>query len=382
MKRLSLSILALALIFVSACGPKDSFRYCAWFEGRLEMSEEQLESYFQKASESGIQAIYYECHGGYPVILQDSTSFRDSAALTLLRRAAVYAKKYDVELHAWMWTANRCEKNLRDQHHDWYAINRNGESTADVKVYNREHYRFLCPNNEDAIEYMKERVRELATVDGLTGIHMDFIRYPDAILPRGLWESRGVYQDQVYPFYDFCYCENCRAEYKERTGVDPLEMEDPNASEEWLAFRLEKLANYASEIAAEIKACGKVSSAAVFATPEQSRQLVRQDWTHFKNVDCFCPMIYNGAYGEDDEWIETAAREGVEELKTLGNGADLLAGVSGKFTDGRPAKLIQLARNSGADGICFFSLEGFERRDCWDQLASAISEDKAAHGRK
>lgn len=379
MKQFKIILAALLMLVAASCAPKDSFRYCAWIEGKLDMSEEQLENYFQKASECGIDAIYYECHGGYPEILQDSTSFRDSAALTLLRRAAVYARKYDVELHAWMWSANRCEKNLREQHHDWYAINRNGESTADIKLYTREHYRFLCPNNEDAVEYMKERVREIAEIDGVTGIHMDFIRYPDAILPRGLWESRGVYQDQVYPLYDFCYCDRCRSEYKERTGIDPLEMEDPNASEEWLAFRLEKLADYASEIASEIKACGKVSSAAVFATPEQSRQLVRQDWTHFKNVDCYFPMIYNGAYGEPDEWVETAAREGIEELRALGSESKLCAGVSGSFKDGRAAKLIELARNAGADGICFFSLKSFERGECWDELAEAIKADKEAH---
>jgi hypothetical protein len=60
------------------------------------------------------------------------------------------------------------------------------------------------------------------------------------------------------------------------------------------------MANMASEIAAEIKRCGKVSSAAVFASPEESKKLVRQDWANFRNFDYLFPMIYHKFYGFDD----------------------------------------------------------------------------------
>lgn len=379
MKTLKITLTIIAALAISSCAPKDNFLYLGWLSGHSVRTDEQMDHYFQKAAECGIDAIYLECHGGVPAILQDSSSFRDSAALVLLRRAAEYAKKYDVELHAWMLATNRGELNLRQQHHDWYAVNRNGESTADIKLYNREHYRFLCPTRPEVIEYLKDRVREIAEVDGVAGIHMDFIRYPDAILPRGLWESRGVYQDKVYPLYDFCYCDACREAYKAESGVDPMEMEDPNADEQWLAFRWKQLANLASEVAAEIQACGKKSSCAVFATPEESRTLVRQDWPSFKNIDRFMPMIYNEFYNQPDEWVETASIEGMEELKAKGNKAELCSGVIGPYKDGRCAKLIEIARKSGSAGISFFSLEAFEREDIWEDLAVAIAADKEAH---
>lgn len=380
-----ITIALLLLVTLTSVEGKKKFGYRAWLAGKYDMPEELLEKYFQKAADCGIEAILLECHGGYPDILQDSTSFRDSAALVTLRRAAVYAKKYNIELHAWMWTTNRCEKNLRDQHPDWYQVNGEGHSVTEVKLYGREHYRFLCPSHQESVEYMKERVRELAEVDGLAGIHMDFIRYPDAILPYGLHASRGVVQDKVYPFWDCCYCDECRALFKARTGRDPLELEDPNADKEWLEFRWEQMAKFASAIAAEIKACGKESSAAVFASPEESRKLVRQDWTSFTDTDCMYPMIYHSSYAKTAQWVETAAREGVKELKAkarkgyYGKGKkapELYAGVIGPYRNGGTADLIKFAQKSGADGICFFCLESFERSNSWDDLKKAIAESK------
>lgn len=359
-----------AVGLVCASCQKDSFKVYAWLGYHAGDDEQQLANYFQKAAEAGIDGILIECHGGYPEILQDSCSFRDSAALNLLRRSAVYAKQYGIELHAWMWSTNRCELNLRQAHPDWYQVNGLGESLTEYKMYGREHYRFLCPSHEEVTEYLKDRVRELAEVDGLTGIHLDFIRYPDAILPYGLHESRGVVQDKVYPTWDCCYCDNCRSLYKEKTGIDPLELEDPGSSQEWLQFRLDNMAKMSSEVLAEIRKCGKVSSAAVFATPEESKKLVRQDWVNYRNADCFFPMIYHRSYGMPDEWVETATREGLEGLKANNNNAILYPGIMMPKAEQIPM-FVDMAKKAGAKGICFFSLDATKKRpELWDAIAA------------
>lgn len=373
----ALVVLAIAFLCCSCTGNagKKDFKVYAWLAGKVDMPEEQLEEYFSRCAETGIEGIFLECHGGYPAVLGDSTSFRDSAALVILRRAAVYAKKYDVELHAWMWTTNRCEHSLREAHPDWYQVNGLGESLNDIKMYNREHYRFICPNHEGVSEYLKERIRELAEVDGLTGIHLDFIRYPDAILPYGLHESRGVVQDRVYPQWDCCYCDECRALFKEKTGIDPLDLEDPTECEEWMQFRWDALAQLASGLLTEIKACGKVSSAAVFATPFESKKLVRQDWVNFQDADMLFPMIYHWSYGQPEEWIETASREGVEGLKNAGNDAQLISGIMVP-REGHFKECIDMAKNAGAAGISFFSLEAFNRHpENWDLLKAALEAE-------
>lgn len=406
--------LAIAIIAASCTGSKpEHIKVHAWMGIRGASSDSLLESYFQHASDCGIDAIFLECHSGIPSYLGDSSLliksaalasglttakemaaagedtswihdpaiFRDSAAIDIMTRAAVFAKKYGIELHAWMWTANRGEMLLRNLHKDWYAINGLGESTADIKLYNREHYRFLCPNHDGVTEYLKARAREIAEIDGVAGVHMDFIRYPDAILPYGLHESRGVVQDKVYPTWDFCYCDVCRNKFKEQTGIDPLELEDPTANEEWMEFRWSSLAEMTSEIAAEIKACGKISSAAVFASPEESKKLVRQDWVNFRNVDILMPMIYNRAYAFPDEWIETATREGVEGLKANNNPAVLRSGMALNPRMGIDTlyNCAECALKGGSDGICIFSLDAFARREeGWDMLKELVTKVRSS----
>lgn len=375
MKKITWFFLVLSLIGMTAtaCGQREHpFKVYAWMSGKLNMPDDVLENYFSQAAAAGISGIYLECHGGYPTLLGDTTAFRDSAALVILRQAVPYAKKYGLELHAWMWTTNRCEANLLDAHPEWYQTNGLGESLAEIEMYGRKHYRFLCPNHEGVTEYLKDRVHELAEIEGLDGIHLDFIRYPDAILPYGLHASRGVVQDKVYPQWDCCYCEECRAKFQAQTGIDPLQLEDPSACEEWMQFRWDSMAQLADALLEEIRSCGKTASAAVFASPEESRKLVRQDWPQFRHADALLPMIYYPYYDKTEEWIETAVREGVTELSAAGNPARLYAGVLVP-RDGGFARCIQLARDGGADGICFFSLEAFSRHpELWDALRTAV----------
>ena len=39
------------------------------------------------------------------------------------------------------------------------------------------------------------------------------------------------------PQFDYCYCEVCRAGFKQQHGKDPLQLKDPAKSREWRQFR-------------------------------------------------------------------------------------------------------------------------------------------------
>ncbi len=350
----------------------------AWMAGKTTIAPEQWDHYFKNAANAGIDAILLECHGGYPEVLGDSAAFRDSAAIKIIETALPYADKYGIELHAWIWTTNRTEMSLRTAHPDWYQVNALGESCLDIKLYNREHYRWLCPSRPETIGYLKDRVAELAEIKGLAGIHLDFIRYPDAILPYGLHESRNVVQDKVYPQWDFCYCDVCRKNFKDETGIDPMDLKDPTSNQQWMQYRWNALANVASEVCKEIKSHNKVSSVAVFATPEESKKLVRQDWVNFKNVDVFFPMIYHTFYDWPDEMVYTATKEGVDALKLNNNTGYLCSGLFvGHVPQDRITEFFTYAREGGSKGICLFSLEGIDRQEgYWDSLKEAIEEYK------
>ena len=70
----------------ASCGQREEpFRAYAWMSGKVSMTDEVLDDYFSRAADAGLSGIFLECHGGYPEVLGDSTAFRDSAALVILR---------------------------------------------------------------------------------------------------------------------------------------------------------------------------------------------------------------------------------------------------------------------------------------------------------
>ena len=356
----------------------------AWLAGKLYFTDEDWDYYFSRSAQAGIDAILMECHPGVPDTAWLRKDFVDAEAIEIIHRALPYAKKYGVELHGWMWTENRGERTLREAHPEWYMVNRNGESCNVNKLYGREHYRFLCPYQPGVIEYLKERAAELADIEGLAGVHMDFIRYPDVILPNKLQPSRGVVQDKEYPEWDHCYCEVCRALFKKQTGIDPMDIEDPSQHAAWKKFRYDGIVKVASEVAKTIKEHKKIASAAVFPHPDTARKLVRQDWPRFRNVDYFFPMVYHLYYVDPGrhEWITEATKAGVEELKANNNPAKECTGLYiGHVPVDSIGYMMQLAVDGGSTGICFFSLETIRRTDrrggvYWEKLGEAIAEFK------
>ncbi|MDR1348225.1 MAG: hypothetical protein LBJ63_07365 [Prevotellaceae bacterium] len=381
-------ILLISLMILISCKEQqrsEKTKVWACFSGTListqpdTVATEQTEYFFALAKKTGIDAIILEVHGGYPnVDSTDITDFTDYEAINIVNKALPYAKKYGIELYAWLWTTNRCEKNLRTAHPDWYQVNAEGNSCLDIKLYNREHYRWLCPSRPEVTEYLKDRVAELAKIEGLAGVLLDFIRYPDAILPYGLHESRGVVQDKVYPLWDHCYCDVCRANFKAQTGIDPMTLDNPTENAEWMQYRWDAITELTNALAEEIHHYGKAATAAVFASPSESRKLVRQDWASFTELDIIFPMIYHKFYNAEDAWIETATREGVEEM-AANNCKGYLCSIL--FVDHVPInridEMIDYATKGGSTGICFFSLEGIDKiPDYWGKLKESIARYK------
>ncbi|MFT4223668.1 putative glycoside hydrolase [Dysgonomonas sp.] len=388
MKTILKLLILLIMSFMLSCGISkkhtidDSRKAWAWMSGKLSHTDEVWDYYFRNASKAGIDAILLECHPGVP----DTTYLRDdfvgAQAIETVKRALPYARKYNIELHAWMWTENRGELNLRKAHPEWYMVNRDGKSVVENKLYGREHYRFLCPYHPEVTEYLKDRASELAEIDGLAGVHLDFIRYPDVILPSKLQASRGVVQDKEYAEWDHCYCDLCRSLFKEKTGIDPIEMEDPSQNKAWKQFRYDGIVHVASEVCKAIKEKGKIASVAVFPHPDTARTLVRQDWPRFRNIDYIFPMVYHKFYTDEDSWITEATRAGLEELKANNNPAKECTGL---FVPHIPVDsisyMIDLAIKGGSTGICFFSLEGIKSAEdkgipYWEKLGRAINEFK------
>ncbi len=86
-------------------------------------------------------------------------------------------------------------------------------------------------------QYLAQDVQNTLSKDYIDGIHLDYIRYSDVILPVNLWEKYQIGQTEELPEYDYCYCEVCRSKFKEWRGEDPLALAYPQASLSWRLYR-------------------------------------------------------------------------------------------------------------------------------------------------
>ncbi len=260
-----------------------------------------------------------------------------------------------LEFHRWVWILNRPgDEFVRDNHPEWFTLNRNLEDSLNHPAY-VDYYKWVCPTRDPVREYIGQKIADVAREPGVDGVHLDYIRHADVILPKGLWSKYDLVQDQEYPEFDYCYCDVCREKFEALHGVDPIELLQPTEDGRWKQFRWDSITRLVNELADAVHTMGKPISAAVFPTPAMASLMVHQQWNRW-NLDMFFPMLYNGFYEEEVSWIESAAREG---LATLPDGKQLNSGVYLPDLDpGKLGEAIRGARNAGSSGVAMFEMGG------------------------
>jgi hypothetical protein len=315
--------------------PRAELRNWAWVHGDAERSPEQWIAHFTRARAAGIGAVLV--NGG---------------ETSILARAA---EKAGLRFHRWMWILNRSgDAWVKEHHPEWFTVSRNGESSLEKPPY-VPYYQWLCPTRPEVRKYLARHVAEVARHPKVQGVHLDYIRHCDVILPSGLWEKYGLVQNHEMAQFDFCYCSACRAAFLKQHGTDPLDLPDPSASVEWRKFRWDSVTGLVRELAAAAKGEGKRITAAVFPTPTIARALVRQSWNEWP-LDAFFPMLYNGFYREDLAWIAKGVRE---DLAALPPGRPVYAGLYlPDLTADALAAAVRTAADAGATGAALFELDG------------------------
>ncbi|MBB3700890.1 hypothetical protein KMW28_13410 [Flammeovirga yaeyamensis] len=268
-------------------------------------------------------------------------------------------KKRNIEMHAWMWTLNRNGDKEAKKHPDWYTVSGDGRSCYDYHPY-VDYYQWVCPSKEEVQEHIIKQAVSLAKIEGVKGVHLDYVRYSDVILASSLQPLYGIVQDKEYPEYDFCYCDTCRDKFLNESGQDIRKMEDPTQSEEWRQFRYDSVTHLVNRIYDEVHKEGKLLSAAVFPYPELARKICRQSWDDFK-LDMVFPMVYNGFYEEPIEWVKFATEQGVKSSKQKINKPV----ITGLYTPDLKSvedtkKAIKLAKKGGSKGFAIFDLGGMK----------------------
>lgn len=268
------------------------------------------------------------------------------------RQAIPVARKYGIEVYAWLWTMNleHGRDSIVKAHPEWLSVNRKGESLADHRAY-VDYYKFLCPALPEVRAFLKDKVKAYCEVEGLNGIAIDYHRLVDVILPTTLWPRYGIVQDREYPEWDYGYHPAMIRKFRELHGYDPREQEDPSTDEKWLQFRCDQITEVANEIAGVVHSYGKKMGASPFPTPAMSRRMVRQDWGKW-DLDIVFPMVYHTFYTGDVSFISDCT---IDNVKTKNPATSLYCGMMA--TNG-PAMFdcMDAALNNGAEGIAIFTV--------------------------
>lgn len=364
MKRI-LSILLLTLVLHS-CIERSKIPVYAWTGGPGDATDEEMLTMFRDYKDKGVDGLMY--NGGH-----DPETYK---------RVGKLVKKAGMEFHTWIPTMVQAENPKLPQ--DLYAINRKGESAFDKPAY-VDHYKFLCPNKEGSFSFLANLYGKVAEVEEVDAIHLDFIRFPDVILAKGLWEKYGLVMDREFPEFDYCYCDKCVSDFKESSGVDVREVEDPSQLQEWKQFRYDLISKMVNRLADVVHEKGKKINAAVFPGPEIAKKLVRQEWDKW-NLDAVYPMNYNDFYLEGPEWVGTMTKEEVEAVPTIPvySGLFICPKPENKSEEKDPENhgllpseigtAIRVSMENGAKGICLFTPERMTDAH-WTEFEKAIYLD-------
>ena len=313
----------------------EDFKYWVWTGANNERADSSYTTEYKKYSENGIDAV----------LINTNTDPK------LLSRVASLAKNEGLEVHAWIMAMNRPGDSVALQHPDWYAVSREGKSTFETRPY-VDYYQWLCPTREASRNHVLSLVEGLSKVEGVTSVHLDYIRLPDIFLPIGLLPKYDLEQEEELPQFDFCYCDVCVSEFEKIHHKDPREMENPALDIEWKQFRLNKIKAVVDDAYKIVHENGKNLTAAVFPYPEMADHMVRQRWDKW-DIDAVLPMIYHNFYNEDLDWIGFATRQGVNDLKS--KNTELHTGVFVPAMSASELKeAINQAKTNGAKGISFF----------------------------
>ncbi|MDU8886532.1 hypothetical protein RXV94_10205 [Yeosuana sp. MJ-SS3] len=337
----------------------------AWLGGPGESTDKEIQENFNDLKAKGIDVLMY--NGG-----QNPDVYK---------RVGKIAKSVGLGFHTWIPTMVQGHKD--ELKPEWYAVNRNGESAYDKPAY-VPHYTFLCPSKKGTQEFLSNMYRKVAAVEEVDAIHLDYIRFPDVILARGLWEKYGLVMDKEYPPYDYCYCDECTSDFKEKSGIDILNVEDPTQVEEWKQFRYDLITKIVSLLTEVAHSEGKQINGAVFPGPNSvAKKIVRQEWDKW-SLDAYFPMNYNDFYLEDTKWIGEVTKEAVTSLnnkKPVISGLFICPNPANKTKENDPENhgllpeeledAIRESMENGAAGICLFT-PGRMTKEHWEAFEKAI----------
>ncbi|MEL6988022.1 MAG: family 10 glycosylhydrolase, partial [Bacteroidota bacterium] len=283
-----------------------------------------------------------------------------AASVEEYKKVLPQVKEFGLEVHAWKWILNRPSKAMTEKLAAWYMMNKKGTSMVQDTM-NVPHYKFLCPIIPEVQDFILKEVEEILNIDGIDGLCMDYLRYPDIILPEQLQKRYGFKQDREYSFWDYGYHPEMIKAFVKAHGYNPQDKADPSTDLQWKQFRYDQITNLANLISKKAHAMNKKVSASPYASPALALKHVRQDFTKW-DLDYVFPMVYSGFYKDDGpNWIADCVKSTIKGINQKDTKVipSLFAPTHKESNLNLPDAML-VVEDAGADGIAIFSYNSMD----------------------
>lgn len=197
-------------------------------------------------------------------------------------------RKHDIKLHVWI---TNYQPHGHAPKETIAKLKAEGRLQVDLNGQPAEQ---LCPSDDRNVALQRDAMVEAARMDGVAGVHFDYIRYPDG---------------------KTCYCATCRAKFEAQIGrkLDRWPQDvggDGPLQKPWLQFRCDNITRLVREVHEEVRRVAPkcIISAAVFSSYPACRNDVGQDWKLWIEkgyLDFVCPMDYTGSDAQFENLVKS-----------------------------------------------------------------------------
>ncbi|MGB9677574.1 MAG: glycoside hydrolase family 10 protein, partial [Candidatus Ratteibacteria bacterium] len=236
----------------------------SWDESIKKLKENNFNAIFPNMLRAGI--AYYKSE--ILPVAEEVKTIGDQ-----IEKCLYACKKYGLECHIWKvnWNLSKApvefiEKLIKEGR---LQIDKDGKEVM-----------WLCFSNPLNFKLELDSILEIVKKYEIDGIHLDYIRYPDA---------------------NSCFCKNCRENFEKEYNVKvenwPYDVINGKYKEDYKRWRQQQITKLVREVnkeAKKIKPNIKIS-AAVFSNYPDCKETVGQDWKLWIDegfIDFVCPMNY------------------------------------------------------------------------------------------
>lgn len=284
-----------------------------------------------------------------------------------------------IEVHAWInaflvWSAPyppSSQDHVLNSHPEWFLADLQGKSTINYSRGECDAAGLVGATLSPAVPEVKELLAdisvEIATNYRVSGIHLDYIRYPNNSFGfENISRSRFFLEYCLDPvdLFNWTYS---TADQEFQTQFDAL----------WEQWKRDQVTSTVLTVRTELrrKAPDIVLSCAVMADPFSARSTFSCDWpawTDMGAVDFVCPMAYTTNPQRAQELTTIEISESGPEYIVHGIAVynqPVVSAITGAYE--------ALVQNCG--GVCVYSLNTFNMNDCYILQQLWDSPNRAYH---